>query len=261
MSFSCGKVVSWSHREHAYFDHELTIVAVGPYVPAVLRFGVFFPPGYPESPPLVTFVTDIFHPLVTPSTTYTCTPGSSSSDTASHVDGEHLAPGDFALSSAFPYWFVRSERGSTSSIASSRNASAIEVKADASDDGDLPSSAFASKGTTDHRPSRPSIATVLDFIRRAFDDEEVLDALPAEAVANPGAWKAWQAHRHAMSPKASNDHSITLRVRNELKGQVKQPDDWSWDGVWERRVRKGVDASISDQVLFGASGGDEMVGP
>ncbi|KAI4238518.1 MAG: hypothetical protein L6R40_005687 [Gallowayella cf. fulva] len=27
-----------------------------PYVPAVLRFGVFFPPGYPESPPLVTFL-------------------------------------------------------------------------------------------------------------------------------------------------------------------------------------------------------------
>ncbi len=38
-------------------------------------------------------------------------------------------------------------------------------------------------------------------------------------------------------------------------------DEWSWDGVWEDRVRKGIDASIAESTLYGgaAAGGDEVV--
>lgn len=48
------------------------------------------------------------------------------------------------------------------------------------------------------RPGRPrevSTYEVLRYIRSAFDDEEVLDAVPLEAAGNPGAWHAWRTHR------------------------------------------------------------------
>jgi hypothetical protein len=33
----------------------------------------------------------------------------------------------------------------------------------------------------------------------------------------------------------------------------KQPGDWNWEGVFEKRVKSGIEASISDAVLFGSS--------
>ncbi|KAH6631812.1 hypothetical protein F5144DRAFT_648978 [Chaetomium tenue] len=45
-------------------------VRKGPYAPAILRFQLSFPDTYPSLPPLVTFSTDIFHPLLTPLSTY-----------------------------------------------------------------------------------------------------------------------------------------------------------------------------------------------
>lgn len=42
----------------------------------------------------------------------------------------------------------------------------------------------------------------------------------------------------------------------------KQQEEWSWDGVWEERVRKGIDASISESTLYGGGSGglDDLVG-
>ncbi|EIW76152.1 UBC-like protein [Coniophora puteana RWD-64-598 SS2] len=48
--------------EVVFFVHQ------GYYSDAVIRFEVTFPPNYPDAPPSVRFVTDVFHPLVTPQT-------------------------------------------------------------------------------------------------------------------------------------------------------------------------------------------------
>src|SRR5436190_18841862 len=95
----------------------------GPYASAILRFQVRFPPSYPDLPPLVTFNTDIFHPLLVPLTTYTFTTGSSDTDTVSATDEERLPPGGFSLRHGFPHWFGRARRSATNSAASSRNVS------------------------------------------------------------------------------------------------------------------------------------------
>jgi hypothetical protein len=42
----------------------------------------------------------------------------------------------------------------------------------------------------------------------------------------------------------------------------KPPGEWNWEGVWEERVRRGVQASLSEAVLFGQAGaaqGDEVI--
>ena len=173
------------------------------------------------------------------------------------TDEESLPPGGFGLSDAFPHWFGVSKRRTASSVNSSRSASApVDASERELPEMELqPSAAYV-------RPRAP-IANVLDYVKRSFDDADVLNGLPAEAATNPGAWKAWQAHRCSMQQqqgrlgKASSDGK---QESNGSRGQPKHSDDWSWEGVWERRVRKGVDASISDQALFGASGGNELVG-
>lgn len=112
-----------------------------------------------------------------------------------------------------------------------------------------------------------SIIEILEYLKSSFDDETTLDALPIEASGNPGAWNAWQAHRkHSL-----NDLQMKIGSSNSAKpskqdaestvvSDRKQPEEWSWDGVWEERVQKGVDASISDSVLYGnPGGGDDLV--
>ena len=94
----------------------------GPYAPAVLRFHVSFPTDYPESPPVITFTTDIFHPLVTPLTTYSHFAGTQNSDTRSASDEERLPPGGFSLRYGFPSWFCPTKQ-STALVASSGDTS------------------------------------------------------------------------------------------------------------------------------------------
>lgn len=68
-----------------------------------------------------------------------------------------------------------------------------------------------------------------------------------EAAGNSGAWKAWRAYRSSKGIEV--DDTTT-----------KQQDEWSWDGVWEERVKKGIDASVAESTLYGgACGGDDLV--
>ncbi|KAK3294826.1 uncharacterized protein B0H64DRAFT_443860 [Chaetomium fimeti] len=101
-------------------------VRKGPYAPAILRFQISFPDTYPSSPPLVTFATDIFHPLLTPPSTYNMYStaaadvrdgsgggggggggGSASSSAAAADDDRLLPPGGFSLRHGFAGWFGR----------------------------------------------------------------------------------------------------------------------------------------------------------
>lgn len=249
--------------------------APGPYAPAVLRFQISFPPTYPTLPPLVTFSTDVFHPLLTPLTTYTYTTGSSDTDTVSATDEERLPPGGFSLRHGFPQWFGRARR----SAASSRNASGSGVGSPAqsstprgADGRDSALGPASLAGVSGVASSNVTIVKVLEYIRTTFSDEAVLDSIPLEAAANPGAFHAWRTYRAAFlqpqqeapsptSPTSDSHASQTGRSSdNSLPGRNRRPGEWNWEGVWEERVRKAVRASLSEPVLFGGgTAGEDIV--
>ncbi|CEO59090.1 hypothetical protein PMG11_03778 [Penicillium brasilianum] len=267
-------------------------VRSGPYASAVLRFQIRFPDIYPDLPPLVTFATDVFHPLIVPLTTYTFSTSSASDDPVSATDEERLPPGGFSLRHGFPHWFGRAKRSGLGSVNTSRNVSgntvgiapgARDVSGGPRAEGNVASNGSAiapsqeeQAAIGDEKPrvsqapsaeqfSEPRtavpVAELLEYIRSTFDDEEVLDSLPVEAAGNPGAWHAWKAHRRgALGPSDLKRGSPQARL----------PGDWHWDGIWARRARDEIEASHSDPMLFGSAarggggcgsvgGGDETI--
>ena len=213
----------------------------GPYAPAPLRFQISFSISTAEEniPPLVTFSSDIFHPLMVPLTTYTFSTAVSYSpvrrdgqDTVSATDEERLPPGGFSLSHGFPDRFGRRERRRTSGNAPT----------DDSED-------FTESSTAAPIP----VKQILAYIKSAFDDESVIDDIPLEAAGNPGAWHAWRTYRKAQNLGGSSNE-MTDRPTSPSKTGPKHPGEWNWEGVFEKRVRSGIDASLSDQVLFGGKG-------
>lgn len=239
----------------------------GPYATAVLRFYISFPDTYPALPPLVTFSTDIFHPLITPLTTYMYTTDIQEGGTVSATDEERLPPGGFSLRHGFPGWFGRGSKSRLpagqpptvqtpprTSRALSRgpdsNTSTPNSKIAASPESSV-GRGGGTGGSQDSTASQPymdvhkveiSTFEVLSYIRSTFDDENVLDSVPLEAAGNPGAWHAWRTHR--------GYHTLP-----EGDPSARKPGEWNWEGVWEERVKKGITASLSEQVLFGGQGG------
>lgn len=120
-----------------------------------------------------------------------------------------------------------------------------------------------SEPRSDSEAVNVSIIDVLEYVKTAFDDDELLDGLPLEAAANLGAWKAWQAHRRSALTHAHAVHcdhpngqvSAAQQFADRIQRGARRPDEWNWDGVWKERVKRGIEASISDQVVFGAGGG------
>lgn len=249
----------------------------GPYTPAVLRFQIRFPPSYPDLPPLVTFSTDIFHPLLVPLTTYTFTTGSSDTDTVSATDEERLPPGGFSLRHGFPQWFGRAKRAAGQ--ASSRNVSGGTPTDSGSVSPSSTSQTFDSASARTSTPvppitpQRTLVSKILEYIRSTFDDATVLDTVPLEAAGNPSAWHAWRAHRK-IAPRGAEPGSDTegksmtvapvvpeglaspkKRASAMAAGAtvVRQPGDWNWEGVWTKRARAAIEASNSEPVLFGGN--------
>ncbi|KAL5362125.1 hypothetical protein BJX96DRAFT_98174 [Aspergillus floccosus] len=254
-------------------------VRSGPYASAVLRSQIRFPPSYPDLPPLVTFSTDVFHPLIVPLTTYTFSTNASSEDPVSATDEERLPPGGFSLRHGFPHWFGRgAKRSGINSNASSRAVS-VNGTGPSGDDGrdtnnpeespaegdgaSAPEAQAQNEGESDRAedPAAPSteekapggrtsvpVAVLLDYIRSTFDDESVLDSLPLEAAGNPSAWHAWKAHRR--------EGSSSGLAPGTKRGspQARQPGDWHWDGIWAKRVAHEIEASHSEATLFGNVG-------
>ena len=110
------------------------------------------------------------------------------------------------------------------------------------------------------------IVAVLWYMKEAFNDEATMETLPLEAAGNPGAWNAWRAHRKSLNtvsnlsaPEVTSGNASDFDPDNSqgraTPNKGKLPSDWNWDGVWQERVRKGIDASISNSVLYGALGG------
>jgi hypothetical protein len=219
----------------------------------------------------VTFSTDVFHPLLTPLTTYTYTTGSSDTDTVSATDEERLPPGGFSLRHGFPQWFGRARR----SAAGSRNVSGSGgVESPAPSHESTPSDGKASLpdlGSVGMREGKQvSIVAILEYIRTTFSEEGVLDSVPLEAAANPGAYHAWRAYRAAAlqaqqsapaSPTSDTQpHAAGRTPESSTLGRNRRPGEWNWEGVWEERVRKAVKASLSEPVLYGTAAGEDIVG-
>jgi hypothetical protein len=119
-------------------------------------------------------------------------------------------------------------------------------------------------------PSRrsPHIIELLQYLRIAFDTEEVLDSIPLDVAANAGAWHAWQSYRAKSSnsrarsvARSAGTDGKSQEVERSLSpkqqpGGARRPGEWNWQGVWEDRVRKSIIASTSEHVLYGSDNND-----
>lgn len=112
---------------------------------------------------------------------------------------------------------------------------------------------------------------LLEYARNAFTDESVLDSLPLDAVANTSAYHAWRSHQaqrrkdQKAGQKDKDDQDEggdpeAKDVGSPERARARRPGEWNWEGVWEERVRKGIQNSMSDVALFGGSlNQDEIV--
>ncbi len=76
---------------------------------------------------------------------------------------------------------------------------------------------------------------VLDYMRSAFDDADVLDSVPLEAAGNPGAWHAWRTYRRqngvVLPGEADSSTSKPLPEKPDDGTTTRRPGEWNWDGV------------------------------
>jgi hypothetical protein len=263
----------------------------GPYAPSILRFQISFPPAYPSLPPLITFSTDMFHPLITPLTTYMYTTDIQDSGTVSATDDERLPPGGFSLRHGFPAWFGRASRRSAdrervrSSALQTPAKTGIDTPDSESNSSPTPGRTLDSTGSREAQKEQITTYDILRYVRSTFDEEEVLDSVPLEAAGNPGAWHAWRTHqvklgkvapiaeqkgRKTLGSEISDDEGSTgsgsvAEGYQSLAGGTsssmtsRRPGEWNWDGVWEVRVKKGVEASLSEAALYGKDAGDDLI--
>ncbi|KAK1063561.1 hypothetical protein LTR33_012265 [Friedmanniomyces endolithicus] len=222
----------------------------GPYATAVLRFEIDFTLDYPARAPVIKFLCDVFHPLVTPWTTYTHTSRASAADTMSSADEDRLPPGGLTLRHGFPEW--HDER----SISQGRTAPVVPEM------GDAQGSSAEDDARKAASPIQPHIVQVLQYMRVIFDSAELLDSMPLEHAANTSAWHAWRSYRASTAPATHlppdpGEGSGNAAPKQHQPGGARQPGQWNWQGVWQDRVRKSVSASKADQALFSA--GDHSV--
>ncbi|MCJ1381391.1 hypothetical protein MMC17_004501 [Xylographa soralifera] len=102
------------------------------------------------------------------------------------------------------------------------------------------------------------MAKILCYIKSCFEDEKLLDDLPLRSAVCSGAWHAWVAYRRRVeqdssSVKADDSLGGKLRTQKRIAGSSTSAEPvshWNWDGVWVQRVKTGVEASISEPVLY-----------
>jgi hypothetical protein len=214
--------------------------------------------------------------------------------TVSATDEERLPPGGFSLRGGFPGWFGRTQgaRGPVSRNMQTPGSTPLSHRSSPrSGAGSMSPTPDRSTGGTQSKPEIPDekITTfeVLRYIRSTFDDANILDKIPLEAAGNPGAWHAWRTYRinsgallQPLRPPQettssheglSDDDTGSRSSSHSPEGYKKavevmaspvtarKPGEWNWDGVWELRAKKGMDASVSDAMLFGKDAGDDLI--
>ncbi|TGJ82983.1 hypothetical protein E0Z10_g5757 [Xylaria hypoxylon] len=215
----------------------------------------------------------MFHPLITPLSTYMYSTDVQTNGTVSASDEERLPPGGFSLRHGFPLWFGRQGRKAAESKQSAGDQTARQTphrpppSADLSSGGTPGSRNSAigqSPGFFERKKEEVSIFAVLHYIRSTFDDEAVLDTIPLEAAGNPGAWNAWRTHRIEKGKEFDSpptlDDATAIVASVSSPGSARNPGQWNWEGVWEERVKKGMSTCLSEPVMFGGAGaGDDVV--
>ncbi|RVX70851.1 hypothetical protein B0A52_06007 [Exophiala mesophila] len=238
-------------------------VRKGPYAEAILRFQISFPDSYPTNPPLVTFSTDVFHPLVVPLTTYTFSANAVASSGVSASDDDRLPPGTFSLQYGFPQWFRQTgqvagedgqnknaERAQSHTQDQAEETETANSQAEKMDDNKHVET--TNQPVFDIRDRKGTLLNVLRHVHTAFSDEMMLDAIPLSAAGNPSAWHAWRAHRGLNPPKSPSTPDLD-DLPITVASSPKHPGEWKWDGVWESRVDNAIRESISEGALFGSS--------
>ena len=111
----------------------------------------------------------------------------------------------------------------------------------------------------------PTMAEILYYIKSSFEDEKLLDDMPLESAVCPGAWHAWVAYRRRVEqdlssviPDSLGGQAPTHKQTAGVLTSAKPVSHWNWDGVWLQRVRTGIEASISEPVLFASDGIDPV---
>ena len=204
-------------------------------------------------PPLITFSSDLFHPLVVPLTTYTFTANAvDASATVSASDENRLPPGAFSLRHGFPTWFspvlTSDDDDNTPNTAPGAHHPLDNGTPTPEDQEDETERLYQSEPD-----QRTLILKVLRHLQHSFENEDLLDNIPLEAAGDPSAWHAWRAYR-GFSRNQNEPRDNQPRSENAPPSSPKNPSEWKWDGVWESRVRNAVEASISEAALFGSSG-------
>lgn len=96
---------------------------------------------------------------------------------------------------------------------------------------------------------------VLEYMRKAFSSEELLDSIPLGAAANPGAYHAYRTFKGTASAAQSRTTSPEPST-----SRARRPGEWNWEGVWEERVKRGVQNTLTEPMLFSSVGaGDDVV--
>ncbi len=240
----------FQHREVIQADSELA----GPYAGAVLRFDISFPNSYPEELPLVTFSSDIFHPLVVPLTTYTFSAsGVDASSTISASDTDRLPPGAFSLRYGFRHWFRRRSPATGDEVHSGAVTEEDDTTALAPGAVDAVNSTAPRQVGQEIHDRKGLLLKMLSHIKSAFEDADMLDSMPLDVAGDPSAWHAWRAHR-GLTRKDARPKSPTIGS-DGAPSSPKYPSEWKWDGVWESRVTNGIEASINEATLFGSAAG------
>ncbi|KAF3491252.1 uncharacterized protein GIQ15_00769 [Arthroderma uncinatum] len=283
-----GIYVSLSPSDPALWSGVL-FVQKGPYASAILRFQIRFPPLYPDLPPLVTFATPIFHPLVVPLTTQTYSNRPSDLDSVTGAFEEQLPPGGFSLRHGFPHWFGRVKGSTLDSTTTSRSTSGQKLESvdTHTEQGESEGQGQADNGfegiaarispipcklrsLKENGSTDVTAIDLLEYIRSTFDDETVLGSIPLEAAGYPNAWHAWRAHRRQPQSASSTDRRSskdggvsspstpgrTLSPDSNLRKsspQARSPGEWNWEGVWLKRVKENIHHSFLESVLFGSS--------
>lgn len=233
-----GSPLPPKHRSSAASD---IMLFPGPYTSAVLKFTVLFPTGYPAHPPIITFLSDIYHPLIVPPTpppqstnpaaSTNSSPGKSQQQhtSAAHINYNqnvsNLPPGSFSLKHGFPSWHSTHSPKTSLSPGSKKlppNPPITSLDPIAASTSYLPPPAEKEK----------SILQVLYYLKSVFSSVSVLDDIPPQLAVNLGACRAWRDFREAS------------KIGGKEEGKR----------AWLEKVSGCVAGSQTEGVLYGGMG-------